>query len=114
MEIKLAAFAESRQVLIQNLLGADWYGALYADAGNIWYGPRNDFRSQDNKDQLEQGRFLLSNFYKQIALGTGSGIRIDWDYVVIRLDFTLRAHDVNLGWFNDKKLYFSFGIGHSF
>lgn len=113
-EIKLAAFAESRQVLIQNLLGADWYGALYADAGNIWYGPRNDFRSQDNKDQLEQGRFLLSNFYKQIALGTGSGIRIDWDYVVIRLDFTLRAHDVNLGWFNDKKLYFSFGIGHSF
>ena len=113
-EIKLAAFVESRQVLIQNLLGADWYGGLYADAGNIWYGPRNDFRTQDNKDQLEQGRFLISNFYKQIALGTGTGIRIDWDYVVIRLDFTLRAHDVNLGWFNDKKLYFSFGIGHSF
>ena len=113
-EIKLAAFVESRQVLIQNLLGADWYGGLYADAGNIWYGPRNDFRTQDNKDQLEQGRFLISDFYKQIALGTGTGIRIDWDYVVIRLDFTLRAHDVNLGWFNDKKLYFSFGIGHSF
>ncbi len=113
-EIKLAAFVESRHVLIQNLLGADWYGGLYADAGNIWYGPRNDFRSQDNKDQLEQGRFLLSDFYKQIALGTGTGIRIDWDYVVIRLDFTLRAHDVNMGWFNDKKLYFSFGIGHSF
>ena len=113
-EIKLASFVESRQVLIQNLLGADWYGGLYADAGNIWYGPRNDFRSQDNKDQLEQGRFLFSNFYKQIAVGTGTGIRIDWDYVVIRLDFTLRAHDVNTGWFNDKKLYFSFGIGHSF
>ena len=113
-EIKLSSFVESRQVLIQNLLGADWYGGLYADAGNIWYGPRNDFRSQDNKDQLEQGRFLFSNFYKQIAVGTGTGIRIDWDYVVIRLDFTLRAHDVNTGWFNDKKLYFSFGIGHSF
>ncbi|MBU94632.1 MAG: outer membrane protein assembly factor [Balneola sp.] len=113
-EIKLASFVESRQVLIQNLLGADWYGGLYADAGNIWYGPRNDFRSQDNKDQLEQGRFLFSNFYKQIAVGTGTGIRIDWDYVVIRLDFTIRAHDVNSGWFNDKKLYFSFGIGHSF
>jgi len=113
-EIKLAAFLESRQVVVKDLLGADWMGAVYADAGNIWYGPRNDFRSQDNEDQLEQGRFRFDTFYNQIALGTGTGIRIDWDYVVVRLDFTLRAHDVNLGWFNNKKLYFSFGIGHSF
>lgn len=113
-EIKLAAFLESRQVFIEDLLGADWLGAIYADAGNIWYGPRNDFRSQDNEDQLEQGRFRFDTFYNQIAVGTGTGVRIDWDYVVVRLDFTLRAHDVNLGWFNNKKLYFSFGIGHSF
>jgi outer membrane protein assembly factor BamA len=113
-EIKLAAFTEVRQILIRNLLGANWYGALYADAGNIWYGPKNDFIDQNNKDRLEKGRFHFNNFYNQIAVGSGPGLRLDWQYVVVRFDFTFRLHDLQSGWFNNKQLYFSFGIGHSF
>lgn len=113
-EIKLAAFTELRQIFIRDLVGANWHVASFVDMGNIWYGPRNDFSIQSNEDQLRQGRFYIDEFYKQIAVGTGLGVRLDWEYVVVRFDFTFRAHDLQTGWFNNKKMYFSFGIGHSF
>ncbi|SMO89565.1 BamA/TamA family outer membrane protein [Gracilimonas mengyeensis] len=113
-EIKLAAFAETRRIFIQNFLGANWHFALFADAGNIWYGPKNDFRDENNQDRLEQGRFRFDNFYKQIAVSGGPGIRLDWEYVVVRFDFPFRLHDLQRGWFENKQMYFSFGIGHSF
>ncbi len=120
-EIKLAAFSEVRQVFIRDLLSADWIAAWYVDAGNIWYGPRNDFVNEENQDQLEQGRFKFNDFYNQIAVGSGIGLRLDWDFLVVRFDFTIRAHDLERGWFNftDERfsrddIYFSFGIGHSF
>lgn len=110
-EIKLAAFTEARQIFIRDVLGANWHAAIYADAGNIWYGPKNDAASNQ---ELEDGRFYIDNFYNQIAVGTGLGLRLDWEYIIARFDFTFRAHDLDVGWFNNKKLYFSFGIGHSF
>jgi outer membrane protein assembly factor BamA len=113
-EIKLAAYTELRQTFIRDFLGANWFAAVFVDAGNIWYGPRNDFRDENNQDRLEQGRFKFDNFYNQIAVGSGPGIRLDWEYVVVRFDFTYRLHDLQQGWFNNKQLYFSFGIGHSF
>ena len=124
-EIKLAAFTEARQIFLRDLIGANWHAAWFVDAGNIWYGPRNNFDSQSNtsnntqdnaslENELERGRFKLDSFYKQIAVGSGLGLRLDWEYVVVRFDFAFRAHDLQEGWFNNRKLYFSFGIGHSF
>jgi len=110
-EIKLAAFTEARQIFVRDLIGANWHAAWYVDAGNVWYGPRNDAASNND---LKNGRFYFDDFYKQIAVGSGLGLRLDWQYIVARFDFTFRAHDLDVGWFNNKKLYFSFGIGHSF
>ncbi len=53
-------------------------------------------------------------FYNQIAVGSGLGLRLDWEFLVARFDFTFRAHDLQQGWFKNKTAYFSFGIGHSF
>lgn len=113
-EIKLAAFTETRQTLIQDFIGANWIGAWFTDAGNVWYGPKNDFRDEQNEDILENGRFKLDRFYKQIAVGSGLGLRLDWQYLVVRFDFAFRVHDLDDGWFNNRKVYFSFGVGHSF
>ncbi|MFN1833769.1 BamA/TamA family outer membrane protein [Balneola sp. MJW-20] len=113
-EIKLAAFTETRQTVIENFIGADWIGAWFVDAGNVWYGPKNDFRDDQNQDILEEGRFKFDRFYKQIAVGSGLGLRLDWQYLVVRFDFAFRVHDLDDGWFNNKKLFFSFGVGHSF
>ncbi len=113
-EIKLAAFTELRQMFMENVLSADWYLAWHTDAGNVWYGPENTFIDDEEIDLLRDGRFRFSDFYKQIAVGSGLGLRLDWEFIVARFDFTFRAHDLEEGWFNNRQAYFSFGIGHSF
>ncbi len=120
--IKLLAQTEARQTLFRDFLSADWIGAWFTDAGNIWYEPSTEFPTSgdgsataaEREAQLRQGKFYFDNFYKQIAVGSGLGLRLDWQYVVVRFDFAFRVHDLQQGWFNNKKLYFSFGIGHSF
>lgn len=122
-EFKLLAQTEVRQQIVQNFLSADWIGAWFTDAGNIWYGPRTEFPTAGgtpttNASQREQlltlGKFKFDEFYKQIAVSSGLGLRFDWEYIVARFDFAFRIHGPQQGWFNDKNLYFSFGIGHSF
>ena len=39
------------------------------------------------------GEFTLKNFPKQIALGTGFGLRYDLDFLVFRLDLGIGLHD---------------------
>ncbi len=121
--IKLLAQTEVRQRFIRNFLSADWIAAWFTDAGNTWYGPRTEFPSDGMNQQttasqrerlLKLGKFKFDQFYKQIAVSSGLGLRFDWEYVVARFDFAFRIHDLQKGWFEDKKLYFSFGIGHSF
>ena len=113
-EVKLAAFSELRQTFMKNVLSADWYFAWHTDAGNVWYGPGNQFIDDQETDLLADGRFRIQEFYKQIAVGSGLGIRLDWEFIVARFDITYRIHDLEEGWFENSQRYFSFGIGHSF
>lgn len=113
-EIKLAAFTELRQIVLKDILSADWHVAWHTDAGNIWYGPQNTFRDEENVNILKEGKFFFNSFYKQIPVTTGIGLRFDWDFIVARFDFSFRAHDLESGWFQNRQMYFSFGIGHSF
>lgn len=113
-EIKLAAFTELRHIFMRNVLSAQWHVAWHTDAGNVWYGPKNSFRDEENVDILQNGKFFFDTFYKQIAVSSGIGLRLDWDFIVARFDFSNRIHDIGRGWFNDKRFRFSFGIGHSF
>lgn len=113
-EIKIALFTEFRQIFLKDIFGAQWHVAWHTDAGNVWYGPKNRFRDESAQDLLRDGKFFLDSFYKQIAVGSGFGLRLDWEFIVARFDATFRVHDLEEGWFENKKVYFSFGIGHSF
>lgn len=59
--------------------------AAFVDAGNIW-------TIKDYKDQ-PGGTFRLGSFYKQIAGSWGLGLRLDFDFVLIRLDCGWKAYD---------------------
>lgn len=62
--------------------------AAFIDAGNIW----------TLKDEGQPGgQFKFDQFYKQIALGYGIGIRLNFDYFVLRLDWGLKAFDPSRG-----------------
>lgn len=60
--------------------------ATFVDAGNIWT-IRNYAESQPN------GQFKFSNFYKEIALSYGAGIRFDLGFLLLRFDGGVRAYD---------------------
>jgi len=58
-------------------------GAAFIDAGNIW--TLRDYANQPG------GQFHLGDFYKQIAVAYGLGLRLNFDYFVLRLDGGMKA-----------------------
>lgn len=63
-------------------------GAWFFDAGNIW--------SINHDDKREGGNFDLERFYKEIAVGSGFGLRLDFDFFLFRADFGLKLRDPSL------------------
>ncbi len=89
-------------------------GALFVDAGNIWYREKNE--------QFPGAEFKLDNFYKQIAIGGGFGLRLDFSFFIVRLDAAIPIRDPakapNDRWVvNNMKMSrvnFNLGIGYPF
>jgi len=73
-DIKLELNLEARFPLVSIL-----EGAFFIDAGNIWL-------IKDVQNTRPEGVFKFDRFYKEIAIGTGLGFRLDFDFVVIRVD----------------------------
>jgi outer membrane protein assembly factor BamA len=79
-DIKLEANAEYRFKLFWVL-----EGALFLDAGNIW-----TYRDDPARPGAQ---FRINKFYKDIAVGTGTGLRFDFDFVLGRIDFGMKLRD---------------------
>ena len=60
-------------------------GALFVDAGNTWV-----IRNSDNRKSLGGG---LNDFYSEIAVGAGAGIRFDFTFFLFRLDAAFKIYD---------------------
>ena len=60
------------------------FGALFLDAGNVW-----SVRSDDSR---QGAKFEAKNFLRQMALGTGVGLRYDVGMFVVRLDWGIGLH----------------------
>lgn len=83
----------------------------FVDAGNVW-------TIRDYEDQPD-GVFKFDKFYKQIALAYGIGIRLDFNYFLVRLDLGMKAHNpaegedhwpiANPDWKRDHEFHFSVG-----
>ncbi len=87
-------------------------GALFADAGNIWDVTQKEY---------EGGFFRFNRFYKQIAFGSGLGLRFDLNFFLLRLDLAMKLRDparTNGHWMpvreGVKDLNLTFGIGYPF
>ena len=59
-------------------------GAVFLDAGNVWLL---------KKDENRPGAQLkMKNFFNQLALGTGVGLRFDMTMLVVRADLGMAIH----------------------
>ncbi len=97
-DVKLEANVELRFPIVWKL-----YGAAFVDAGNVWnwYSTVDLFKAAGYEDyltRLEIPETLYDGLYgnpewaRQIALGTGAGLRLDMDGLVIRLDLGVGIH----------------------
>jgi outer membrane protein assembly factor BamA len=91
------------------------HGALFIDAGNVWL---------INPDESRPGaEFHFSTFTDQLAVGTGIGLRFDFNFFILRLDvgLPLRTPYAENGsnWIRSKSeiwngKVFNFAIGYPF
>lgn len=81
-------------------------GALFVDAGNVWL-----LRKEKERPG---GEFRLKGLWKEIALGTGFGLRYDITYIVIRADLGVALHAPyntgKPGYFNIRNYGFKDGL----
>lgn len=112
-DLKLEANVEYRFKMIGSL-----EGALFVDAGNIWL--RNEDPARPG------GEFDASTFLEELAVGTGFGVRYDFNFFILRVDaaFPIRRPSErqwvfdeidfgSRGWRRDN-LIFNIAIGYPF
>ncbi len=94
-------------------------GAFFVDIGNIW--------SLNKKDSRPKAIFKFNRFYKQLAVGSGLGLRFDFSFFIVRIDYGIKLRDpkekdgqrwiINHSDYNpisSKNTMFNFGIGYPF
>lgn len=102
-DIKFEANLEYRFPILGNL-----HGATFIDSGNIWL--------LRNEEDRRGGQISAKHFFKDLALGTGFGIRYDLTFLVIRFDVGIGLH---LPYDTGKKGYYNIpkfkdGMGYHF
>ena len=93
-------------------------GAVFVDAGNIW--------RYVNVPGQSAGTFKFNQFYNQIAIGSGAGLRFDFSFLILRFDYGVKiydpARDTGQRWIGQqftvgeeiKNGVFNIGIGYPF
>ena len=86
-------------------------GGAFIDAGNIW-----TIHSYENQPG---GMFHFNTFWKEIACAYGLGLRMDFNYFLLRLDLGVKAYNPAQGqqrwpifhfdWHRDTAVHFSVG-----
>ena len=77
-DMKLDLNVEYRARLFWKLMGA-----LFIDAGNIW--------TLRNYTDQPGGQFRFNRFWEEIAVAYGLGLRLNFDFFILRFDFGMKA-----------------------
>ena len=106
-DMKIEANVEYRFPLVWKL-----EGAAFVDAGNVWTF------NQDDPDSM----FSFSNLGDSIAMDFGLGVRVNLNFLVLRLDLAKKVHDPARedkwispkDWFKEGAGALHFGVGYPF
>ncbi|WP_256013606.1 translocation and assembly module lipoprotein TamL [Desertivirga xinjiangensis] len=93
-EIKLEGNLEYRFKIIESFFGSKVKGATFVDFGNVW---RLNELALPNRDIESNAQLKLNRLFKQIAIGTGAGLRFDLQYFVFRFDVGIKLKDPQFG-----------------
>ena len=93
-------------------------GAVFADMGNVW-----NLQYQDTAEG-RLGAFKVGDFMNSIAADWGPGLRLNLDFILVRVDFGMQVLEPSRGkgqhfvtpreWIKGSNNAFHFGIGYPF
>ena len=91
-------------------------GAVFIDAGNIW------MLKDDGTESGKESMLKWGTFGESIAANWGMGLRLDFSFLILRLDLGLKVHDPAreqkwVGpdqWFKRDGYALHFGVGYPF
>ncbi len=91
-------------------------GAVFIDAGNVWTLKENDIAAN------EGSLFRWKNLGESLAANWGAGVRLDLDFLLLRIDLGLKLHDPARtdkwvrpeDWFRRDGFALHFGVGYPF
>ena len=111
-DVKLEANLEYRFPLFWKLCGA-----VFADVGNIWTLKETD------GDDGSHTHFDLKNLAASLAADWGLGLRVDLNFLILRLDMGMKVYDPSLDtarwrspsqWLKKDGYTLHFGVGYPF
>lgn len=85
-DIKLVFNLEYRRQLFGNL-----HAALFLDAGNVWT-KNQGFENETDYKFVGETNFRFNHFFRDLAVGSGIGLRYDLDFLILRLDWGVGLH----------------------
>ncbi len=108
-DMKFEANVEYRFPIVSSL-----YGAVFLDAGNVWLREADPARPG--------GTFSWRRLGRDLALGTGAGLRYDLDFLVLRFDVGVGLHAPydtgKKGYYNMPRFFdslgYHFAVGYPF
>ena len=91
-------------------------GAVFVDAGNIWT------LKDDGSDTGKESMFRWSDFGDSIAMNWGAGLRLNFGFLILRLDLGMKIHDparthkwvLPSQWLKRDNYALHFGVGYPF
>ena len=83
-DIRLEANFEYRYY-ITKVVGFPLEGALFVDMGNVWFKRVNE--------DFDSGEFHIRYLWRDLGVGIGTGLRIDFGLLKLRFDFAYKAKD---------------------
>ena len=113
-DVKLEANLEYRFPLFWKLCGA-----VFADVGNIWTLKETD----SDKGYHTHTHFTLKNLAGSLAADWGLGLRVDLNFLILRLDMGMKVYDPSLDtarwrspsqWLKKDGYTLHFGVGYPF
>lgn len=109
-DMRLELNFEWRYFLAQLFNSYPLEGALFTDVGNVWFLRKNlDFTN---------GEFNIKRLYRDLAVGVGTGFRVDFSFLLLRFDFAWKAKNPSPDetdaaaqnkWFYKTRLFGNYG-----
>lgn len=97
-------------------------GALFAETGNVWN--IRDYAQEFEFDDTEHRAFHFNDFYKCLAADWGAGLRLNLDFILLRLDMGIKLRDPSRNdgqmwvapqdWLKKDGFSIHFGVGYPF